>query len=1376
MLTYINSKALDDNLAITKKIAIIIPEEDLHFLDSSRAVYGINSRLSNFLSEFYHPYPNLKDIISLLRQILLEDYWFYLRNEYFKLSQNRFLCYFQRLFNEYSRLNEQDLINTEQDVDRLFQTYIEYLANIYKVNKDISCIKIFIKESTVIINTFPNLISSNFALIVDLWKEFTDELSEDSEIFQLFKIAYIKSLENWIKNTKISDWYNSKVYLFKNDYGEFFQEISSDYLNSLLNQLNTYTNFNAFKKIPSYNEIAYHFRKQTDNLLEAFDRIYYLIYLLNHPLMKNLYRHLIYDINKLIRSISSNETQPDSEIFIENLFDLLIDFKELYPDTVLDCITGLGKELSRLSDFKIIELFNEKLISFGFECVDDIAVSTDWQLIYNKNHVKNIRTYLDIYSSSPDSYKEVLSALIVYLKVGGIFLSDTDLFQKDVSKLLNVSTRKHFKLIKQLCRIFPIYFNEIGAEGELRDFSTEIDELTECRDIIIHFLRKQIHTESNNTHIKLTEQILAYWESHNLELLSNALPDHVLQQVTLSDYNYETQNLITMIKEKHNYSIKDLLNFSNKELKMIEDLDFSVIAKKRLILLIRIYKLLKAKYSFDSVNLIQNIRTYNFFSEKVIINLAQQYQKNDNFSTLSTLYSMMEKLKKIIIKDEISEAREDIYFKRHIAAGIPSMYGRYTEPKFDALGLTFRLERAAMLLLDKIISSINLQYITANTLKRINKVLDLIAYGLQIDGIENESLNSSIKMLKYSLKSNTFSLEQYKNIFQFMQDGVKEIINEFFFRSFDSVLKITLPVVSNETLIRYIGAENKEMSDIHLFHHKVSEKFYRELISSAFIIQSLDNFISLVLDSFRLMQETFPVSLISQVMHYDPDKLISSLDEKNPRLDSQVFLGAKAYFLKQLKQKHLPIPDGFVLSTELFRYRDAILRHPAMSEEIDIILKTQIHILEKKTKLKFGDQDKPLLLSVRSGSPISMPGAMNTFLNIGLNDEVAELISKNKNYKWTVWDCYRRLIQSWGMAFGIERDVFDRQIIYFKNKWSVDVKVNFTPEQMRQIAYSYKDILKQNNVYLEEDLYKQVRIATRNVLNSWDSERAVIYRKQLEIADEWGTAVVIQKMAFGNISLESGTGVVFTHDPSVHKPGIHLFGDYTLCSQGEDVVGGLVHTRPVSEQQSNLNDEKRLSLQIAFPNIYKQLQHYSDLLINTYGFNHQEIEFTFESPESKDLFILQTRNQIIKKPINKKMFTNNQQFIVLASGTGIGNDVINGKVAFDMQDLERLKNLYPGTPKIIIRPDTVPDDIALIFGSEAIITARGGVSSHAAVTALRLDKTCIVNCKTLQVFDNQKYCLFGGFKISFGDDLAIDPNTGSVYLGHYETMNNKDIQ
>ncbi|MCK9329621.1 MAG: PEP-utilizing enzyme [Candidatus Cloacimonetes bacterium] len=1362
MIVNSSSKALQHNLAFTKKKSIVIPLIDLQFLDKCESVFGIHQRFNHFLNEYYHPYPNYQYIIDLFRQILLEDYWFYFNDSIYQEANSLFLKYIDDLIcNLVAEPGEKLYENAKafQLIDRFFQTLCSYLSYLYKQTADIKMIYNYIKYIEIMIYKCPILCSLNISLIYDLWGEFINEINIDNRFFKSLKEALFCSISYWNRCTDMVDWYERNIDIFKNRYIDLFNEISSLYFENWINKLQSIDSIDHLQQVPTFNEIAVHFRMQTKRLVTPFEQIYYIIYLLNHSCMKSLQRHLIYDINKIIRNISNNENQRDFVLFINNLFELLKSFKKLYPDTVMDCIASLGKELSEINNKKLIKVFNSKLIHFGFEFANDVKVLEDWQLQYNKNHIKNIRLYLELFSHSTTDFKDLLSALIIYLKIGGIFISDTDLFQKDVSKLLNSSIQKYFKLIKQLCRLFPIYFNEIGAEGELRDSSTELDELTNCKDIVIHFIRKQIHTESNNTHIKLIEQLMNYFEYIDIKMLAEVYPDHVMKQVVITEQDKVTKQFIKVLKEKYLYCKDDIFAISSQDLELAYLIDYEEIAKKRVILLIKIYKLLKEKYSFDSVNFIESIKKSNLFSNNDVSELSKLIKKNDNFSTVSYMLKLMEKLKKIILNKEFSEGYEDVYFKRHIAAGIPSMYGRYIEKKFDALGLTFRFEKITGIYIDKIIKSIQLQYITAGTLKRIYKVLTLINDGLQIDGIENESFNSQLKMLKYSLTSNTFSIDQYKNIFQFMQDSVKEIINEFFIRNFDPILKIILPVIYNDR-----GEDNLD----DLKFHSYSEKFYRDLISSAFVIQSLDNFLSTILEAFNSMLVTFPSHLISQVMHYDPDKLVSNLDERNHRLDSQVFLGAKAYFLKQLKQKYFPIPDGFVLSTELFRYRQAILRHPAMSEDIDNIIKHQIALLEKKTNMKFGDCLNPLLLSVRSGAPLSMPGAMDTFLNIGLNDENTEKISRNPRFQWTIWDCYRRLIQSWGMSFGINRDEFDKLMLEFKQKWSVELKVNFTPEQIREIAMKYKVLLSDYDIYIEQDLYKQVRAAVKNVLNSWDIERAVVYRKQMEIADEWGTAVVIQRMAFGNISLKSGSGVLFTHDPNVNESGIHLNGDYTLCSQGEDVVGGLVHTRPISRHQVNNEEEKKLSLQNLFPYVYKQLYHYANLLIGHYGFNHQEIEFTFESANPEDLYILQTRNQVIQKPISKTLFADNQEFKLLAIGTGIGNDVVNGKIAFNMNDLKILKQQDPQCKRILIRPDTVPDDISLIFEAECIVTARGGITSHAAVTAVRLGKTGIVSCKSLKVYDNEKYCYFDNEKLSVGDNLAIDPNTGNIYLGHYQ--------
>jgi pyruvate,orthophosphate dikinase len=360
------------------------------------------------------------------------------------------------------------------------------------------------------------------------------------------------------------------------------------------------------------------------------------------------------------------------------------------------------------------------------------------------------------------------------------------------------------------------------------------------------------------------------------------------------------------------------------------------------------------------------------------------------------------------------------------------MYGQYLEPKFEALGLMFRLEKVASNLMEKLVDNINLDYITAKTLQDIYYILEFFQEGLQLDGIENQGFNSNFQMLKYSLTSPSFSLDQYINIFQFMAQNIKEIINEYFLRVYDQSLKVVIQQLNGE------GLEAEEAKEVYLM---ASENFYREILSSAFLIQQLDNYISNIVNSLRSLVDNHSSDFIKNMMTYNPDLMVSPLYKTTVDIDNQVFLGAKAYYLKKLKSYGFPIPTGFVLTTELFRHKDTILKHPYMNQELDNLIMEQIEELEKITGLQFGNPNNPLMLSVRSGTAISMPGAMSTFLNVGLNDEIVEALSQKPNFGWTSWDCYRRFIQSWGMSCGIKRDIFDSIIIDYKKKYGVEQKV-----------------------------------------------------------------------------------------------------------------------------------------------------------------------------------------------------------------------------------------------------------------------------------------------------------------------------------------------
>ncbi|GAG63362.1 unnamed protein product, partial [marine sediment metagenome] len=311
--------------------------------------------------------------------------------------------------------------------------------------------------------------------------------------------------------------------------------------------------------------------------------------------------------------------------------------------------------------------------------------------------------------------------------------------------------------------------------------------------------------------------------------------------------------------------------------------------------------------------------------------------------------------------------------------------------------------------------------------------------------------------------------------------------------------------------------------------------------------------------------EKLKPEVIHMLLNYDPKLLFTSFNQLTPKVDNQTFLGAKAHYLKKLYSYKFPVPPGFVLTTEWFRDRTAIKQFPEMYKAILGLIKDKVTELEKITKKKYGDPQNPLLLAVRSGTVISMPGAMDSILNIGMNDQIAESLSKLPGYGWAAWDSYRRLLQNWGMAHGIMRDEFDKIMVNFKELYKVKEKKTFSDKEMRTIAFSYKNLLDKHRVRFEECPFEQLIQAIIFVFQSWYNKRAQIYRKNLQIAEEWGTAVIVQEMVFGNINSESGTGVIFTKIPFEKSSEIVLYGDFSRRSQGEDIVSGLVHALPVSE-------------------------------------------------------------------------------------------------------------------------------------------------------------------------------------------------------------------
>ena len=1351
----LKSDALAANLRETRTDKINIPPDHLRFLKLSADYYSIHTRANECLNEYNHPFSNSGFVIGQLRSISLGDFWFYDKPEHSEEA-------WKSILNLFAGVLDRPL--SESTGEEAIHTLLELLEKLLEPPVDrqqsiLSAIRVIAhaaqKHSAAVTR------NSTYMLRVFSRAEWPDKTG--AEAIGLAKKVLIATATYWRDTTKVDQWLGQKSNLFSQGSRSKFSSIGKEWFNGMIAETEKAGDWPSLLKIPGFNDISLHIRQLHHGFERFHEKFYFLLYLLHLEGMQNQKELLLRDFNNLLRNIKNELSSDEVFGFLDNIFKLFSDLKTSNPGTVLDCILTLGKEIFRTDNQLHISHYEKLLIRHGFIAPGIMYVSKDWQLEVNEYHIKNIRVWMELIEYSPLTFRDLLSALIIHLRLGGVFVSDTDLFQRDVTALLNSDIKPIFKQIKQLARLFPVYFNEIGAEGELREVTTAMDELSHRNDRLIHFLRKQVHTESNNTHIDLTTNIIRYWYDGNAAPLEEKLPEDVKMFLSPDSMWFSGINeLLKNLCEANNCMPDMLMNLtSDKIRKQLEGLPSdNSLDKQRLYYIFRLIELLREKYSFNTVNLGFLLHKFNFFNQTEIDGLLNVIDRNLPDRSLRQVFHFMRKLNTIIMSEEKTEGWEDIYHKRHIAIGIPSMYGKYREPKFEALGLAFRLEKVASGLMEQLVSSINLDYITAKTLRRIYLVLELFREGLELDGISDQGYDSNLKMFRFSLSSSSFSVGQYINILQFMSGSVREIISKYFLRIYDRQLRVVVPQIFPEEMKRDDAAGKQ-------FLVRKSEQFYREMLSSAFMVQQLDAFISRILGSFRQMVDTYPEDIIRSIMSYNTDLVISSLYRETPEMDNQVFLGSKAYFLKKLFLLGFPIPPGFVLTTEIFRRREAIQQNPFIEKELDQMIRRQVTALEKLTGQQFGNPNNPLLLSVRSGTAISMPGAMNTYLNVGLNDDIVEALSKQPNFGWTSWDCYRRFLQSWGMAYGISRDEFDMVMIDFKKRYGINQKIDFPPAQMREMAFTYKEILQGHNIHFNEEPFEQLKQVIFNVLESWSSERAQVYRDYLQIAGEWGTAAIIQKMVLGNLHRNSGTGVLFTHAPDLEQPGVHLYGDFTFCSQGEDIVAGLVHPWPVTERQRKLMfGDKGVSLQTAVPGIYAKLLQVAEALTETHGFSHQEIEFTFESDNPEDLYILQTRDQEIRKPDLSYVFDCKlSEMILLRRGIGLGKGVMNGILAFDMDDLKKYADRKEN--KILVRPDTVPDDIGMIFACDGLVTARGGSTSHAAVTAVRLDKTCVVNCTELFVNEKDKNFVINGKTLKSGDLIAIDGHLGNIYEGNY---------
>ena len=488
-------------------------------------------------------------------------------------------------------------------------------------------------------------------------------------------------------------------------------------------------------------------------------------------------------------------------------------------------------------------------------------------------------------------------------------------------------------------------------------------------------------------------------------------------------------------------------------------------------------------------------------------------------------------------------------------------------------------------------------------------------------------------------------------------------------------------------------------------------------------------------------------------------------------------LGGKGANLSEMTNIGLPVPPGFTITTEVCNlYYDLGERWP---EGLDGQIEENLKKLEEKMEMNFGDKDNTLLLSVRSGARISMPGMMDTVLNLGLNDtSVKGLIAKTGNERFG-WDAYRRFVQMFGdVVMEVEHDKFEEALQAKKDSKGVKFDTELTGKDLKELVEDYKNIIKESKgKSFPEEPREQLRMSIDAVFGSWNNKRAIAYRNLHDIPHNIGTAVNVQTMVFGNMGQTSGTGVAFTRDPSTGED--KLYGEYLINAQGEDVVAGTRTPQPIAKLEEDMPENYKLLVDIR----NKLEDHYKDM---------QDLEFTIQ--EGK-LYMLQTRTgkrtaaaalqiavdmeiqgfidiktavtrvepQMLDQLLHKQLDKNaKEEADVLARGLPASPGAALGKVVFDADDaVEEAKN----GNVILVRTETSPEDIQGMAAAQGILTARGGMTSHAAVVARGMGKCCVAGAEEIKVFEKKKYFQVNGTLIKKGDWITLDGSTGEVFSG-----------
>ncbi len=642
---------------------------------------ALKNQISFLLREIFHPYRNNLLVLEDFRAFFLRNLTVILKSPY---KEKGLYFVFELLFNFFGgdrptnikacEIYYSILEKTIESIDvKCFQEISPILKEIFKAGAELPQ-DIF---SSFLENYYSFKRLTKKLINFPLDKEFTEILSF------LLKKYYTAIYNIWSQDGKLNlfEIENYKNILEKR--GLNLSELLElpDHLD-LLREVKNY-----IQKICAEDE----------NIVTEEEKISILFNLIENPNLQLIHEELLKEINQILIKMIEKQPSEQLEDFLIKFFAILKEKKTLYPRTAFECIKNTSRSILNKRAVYLAEVLINEIIKYGFFPPQIEGIDERWRIKDNPNHLLNIKYWIEIFRIHPEWCSSLLSALHLNLRLYGLSLKDTDLFQREITSLLNAPIRPVYNLVKQFCKIFPVYFNEIGAEGLIRDLSTEIDEMFQRKDTLLHFLRKFIHIENSSLAIDFIKDIFYFWFSLDGSYIKKYLPEHIWKRIVKDELSYHIpmQNLlIEILKIFSKYQIEDLLETDLDILrKTLSNINFDERYKTKLINLVHLYNLEKQKYYGYLTDLESFISQYRESGFDFVEEIPKILNEKNEFKKLNVLLKWLEELKeKYILSERQFEPVEEIIIKRHIAVDIPSMYGRYKEKKFDALGLTYRLE------------------------------------------------------------------------------------------------------------------------------------------------------------------------------------------------------------------------------------------------------------------------------------------------------------------------------------------------------------------------------------------------------------------------------------------------------------------------------------------------------------------------------------------------------------------------------------------------------------------------------------------------------------------------------------------------------------